>query len=196
MLTRPFLAQDEQPILDLTISTFEPFYEGSFRSLMGEVIFGVQHADWREEYAWSIPALHDPNASKYLDVAVVGGVLAGYVSWEVDAPRGHGTITILAVSPGHRRSHVGRQLCEQAMTAMKNLGPKLLRSERVVTRSTPLPELSTRASAAARYLWLCTSRNSESRSLKTSCGGAGVRSGLIQGSAPGNPIVRVCEFNR
>lgn len=126
MLIRPFLAQDEQPILDLTISTFEPFYEGSFRSLMGEVIFGVQHADWREEYAWSIPALHDPNASKYLDVAVVGGVLAGYVSWEVDAPRGHGTITILAVSPGHRRSHVGRQLCEQAMTAMKNLGAQIV----------------------------------------------------------------------
>jgi hypothetical protein len=75
MLIRPFIAQDEQTVLDLTLDTFEPFYEGSFRPLMGEVIFAVQHADWREEYARTVRRLHEPGAGKYLDVAEVAGSL-------------------------------------------------------------------------------------------------------------------------
>lgn len=126
MLIRPFIAQDEQPVLDLTLDTFEPFYEASFRPLMGEVIFAVQHADWRDEYARTVPGLHDPGAGKYVDVAEAEGALAGYVSWEVDASRGHGTISIIAVSRGHRRSQVGRQLCEYAMGRMKDLGAKIV----------------------------------------------------------------------
>lgn len=126
MLIRPLTGHDEQPVLDLTLETFEAFYEGSFRPLMGEVIFAVQHADWREEYARTVPGLHEPGAGKYVDVAEVEGSLAGYVSWEVDASRGHGTISILAVSRGHRRSQVGRQLCEHAMDRMKGLGAKIV----------------------------------------------------------------------
>ncbi|WP_102159406.1 GNAT family N-acetyltransferase [Zhihengliuella halotolerans] len=126
MLIRNYSAQDEKPILDLTLATFEPFYEGSFRPLMGEVIFGVQHADWREQYAKSVPMLHDPDAGKYVDVAEVDGALAGYVGWEIDALRGHGTISILAVSDRHRRSQVGRMLCEYAMESMKQRGAKVV----------------------------------------------------------------------
>lgn len=126
MLIRPFITQDEQTVLDLTLDTFEPFYEGSFRPLMGEVIFAVQHADWREEYARPVPGLHEPGAGKYLDVAEVEGALAGYVSWEVNASRGHGEISILAVSRDHRRSQVGRQLCEHALGRMKDLGAKIV----------------------------------------------------------------------
>ncbi len=124
MPIRPFIVQDEQPVLDLTLQTFGPFYEESFRPLMGEMIFAVQHADWREEYTRIVPGLHEPGAGKYVAVAEVEGGLAGYVGWEVDASRGHGTISILAVSRGHRRSQVGRQLCEHAMGRMKDLGAK------------------------------------------------------------------------
>lgn len=102
MLIRSYSTHDEQPLLDLTLATFEPFYEGSFRPLMGEVIFGVQHADWREEYARAVPLLHEPGAGKYVDVAEVDGDLAGYVGWEVDASRGHGRFGHLKV-PGDRR---------------------------------------------------------------------------------------------
>lgn len=126
MLIRPFAAHDEQPILDLTLDTFEPFYEGSFRPLMGEAIFAVQHADWREEYTRTVPGLHKPAAGKYVDVAEIEGALAGYISWEVNASRGHGTISILAVSLDHRRSQVGRHLCEHAMGRMKALGAKIV----------------------------------------------------------------------
>ena len=126
MLIRPFAAPDGQPILDLTLATFEPFYEGSFRSLMGELIFAVQHGDWRKDYAEKVPFLHQPQAGKYVDVAEVDGALAGYVSWQVDLAREHGTITILAVAPVHRRDHVGRQLCEHAMARMKDLGARIV----------------------------------------------------------------------
>lgn len=126
MLIRPFAAQDEQTILDLTLATFEPFYEGSFRPMMGEVIFAVQHADWREEYARTIPGLHAPGAGKYVDVGEVDGAVAGFVSWQVDVAREHGEISILAVAPGHRRMRVGRQLCEHAMARMKDFGARIV----------------------------------------------------------------------
>jgi ribosomal protein S18 acetylase RimI-like enzyme len=126
VLIRPFSAQDEQTILDLTLTTFEPFYEGSFRPLMGEAIFAVQHADWREEYARTIPKLHAPSAGKYVDVGEAEGAVAGFVGWQVDVAREHGEISILAVDPRHRRAHVGQQLCEHAMTRMKDLGAKIV----------------------------------------------------------------------
>jgi ribosomal protein S18 acetylase RimI-like enzyme len=126
VLIRPFSTQDEQTILDLTLTTFEPFYEGSFRPLMGEAIFAVQHADWREEYARTIPTLNDPSNGKYLDVGEAEGSVAGFVGWQVDAAREHGEISILAVDPGYRRTQVGQQLCEHAMTRMKKLGAKIV----------------------------------------------------------------------
>lgn len=126
MLIRPFSAQDEQTILDLTLTTFEPFYEGSFRPVMGEVIFSVQHGDWREEYAKTIPGLHAPGSGKYVNVGEVEGAIAGFVGWEVDVARRHGEISILAVAPGHRRANVGRKLCEHAMARMKGLGARIV----------------------------------------------------------------------
>nr|WP_254678916.1 GNAT family N-acetyltransferase [Arthrobacter sp. 24S4-2] len=56
----------------------------------------------------------------------VEGAIAGFVSWQIDAAREHGEISILAVAPGHRRAHVGRRLCEHAMARMKDLGARIV----------------------------------------------------------------------
>lgn len=126
MLIRPFAASDEQPILDLTLSVFEPFYEESFRPLMGDVIFAVQHGNWRENYTSMVPALHRPAEHQYVDVAEAEGSLAGYVGWRVEPLREYGTISILAVSPGFRGAHISRELCEHAMRGMKALGARIV----------------------------------------------------------------------
>jgi len=43
MLTRSFVQHDQRRLTELTIETFRPFYEESFRPLVGDVIFANQH---------------------------------------------------------------------------------------------------------------------------------------------------------
>ncbi|TDQ54428.1 GNAT family N-acetyltransferase [Actinorugispora endophytica] len=122
MLIRAFVRHDLAPLTELTIETFRPFYEDVFRPLVGEVVFANQHGDWRGDYRRQVAGLHAPERHAYVAVAEAEGRIAGYVAWSVDPARRNGVITILAVSAGHRRHHVGSALCEHAFEEMRALG--------------------------------------------------------------------------
>ncbi|MDP9886032.1 ribosomal protein S18 acetylase RimI-like enzyme [Sinomonas atrocyanea] len=126
MLTRPYSPSDGPRILELTLSVFGPFYEDSFRPLVGEVVFTIQHGNWREDYEKTVPGLHNPANGRHVDVAEDDGRIAGYVAWRVDPERGHGAIEILAVDPVNRRAGLGRGLCEHALGRMKALGARMV----------------------------------------------------------------------
>ncbi|CAM5267823.1 hypothetical protein SALBM217S_08278 [Streptomyces griseoloalbus] len=55
MRIRAFTPQDLTALTDLTIETFRPFYEDSFRPLVGEAVFANQHGDWRDDYRRQVP---------------------------------------------------------------------------------------------------------------------------------------------
>jgi ribosomal protein S18 acetylase RimI-like enzyme len=122
MHIRSYVDADLTRLVDLTIDTFGPFYEESFRPLVGELIFARQHGDWRGDYRRQVPGLHDPAGHKYVAVAERDGVPAGYVAWHLDLPRGQATIELLAVAREHRRSNIATALCEHAFTAMRAAG--------------------------------------------------------------------------
>ncbi|WP_371403686.1 GNAT family N-acetyltransferase [Kribbella sp. NBC_00662] len=119
MQIRPYVDADLARLIDLTIDTFGPFFEDSFRPLVGETIFTHQHGDWRGDYHREVAALHDPEQHKYVAVAEQDGVLLGYVAWNVDPARAKGTVELLAVSAPYRRSNGGTALCEHAFAAMR-----------------------------------------------------------------------------
>jgi ribosomal protein S18 acetylase RimI-like enzyme len=124
MHIRTYVDADLARLIDLTIDTFGPFYEESFRPLVGEIIFTHQHGNWRDDYRKQVAGLHDPAQHRYVAVAVAeeGGVLLGYVAWHVDAARSKGTVELLAVAAEHRRSNAGTALCEHAFEAMRSEG--------------------------------------------------------------------------
>lgn len=126
MLIRPFVHPDLSRLTELTVATFRPFYEDSFRPLVGEAIFANQHGDWREDYRKQVAELHDPRQHQYLAVAEIAGRIAGYVAWKVDQARRNGSIVILAVASEHRRDHVGTGLCEHAFAEMRSLGAQVV----------------------------------------------------------------------
>jgi hypothetical protein len=66
MHIRTFTENDLAQVLDLTIETFGPFFEESFRPLMGDLIYTNQHADWRDDYRREVPKLHDADQHKYV----------------------------------------------------------------------------------------------------------------------------------
>jgi ribosomal protein S18 acetylase RimI-like enzyme len=122
MLIRTFESRDLARLTELTIETFGPFYQDSFRPLVGDVISTRQHGQWREDYHALLATLHDPAHDKHVAVADIGGMIAGYVGWEIDLAREHGRIEILAVDAHHRRGHLGTDLCERAFEHMRAHG--------------------------------------------------------------------------
>ncbi|MEV5560457.1 GNAT family N-acetyltransferase [Nonomuraea wenchangensis] len=112
MLIRSFTQHDLAPLTELTIETFRPFYEDSFRPLVGEAVFANQHGNWRDDYRNQVAEAEDG--------------IAGYVAWSVDPARRNGSVTILAVSAKHRRHHVGTALCEHAFEKMRTLGAEVV----------------------------------------------------------------------
>lgn len=125
MLIRSFLPHDLARLTELTIDTFGPFYEESFRPLVGDVIFANQHGTWRDDYVRQVAELHDPDQHRYVAVAEIDGAVAGYVAWTVDPARRNGEITHCAVAAGHRRHRVGTALCEHAFAGMRALGAEV-----------------------------------------------------------------------
>lgn len=126
MFIRSYAQSDLPRLIEFTIETFGPFYEDSFRPLVGETIFGIQHGNWRDDYHQQVAGLHDPDQHKYVAIAEQSGVLAGYVAWAVEPARRHGEVTILAVAPQHRRENLGTALCEHAFDGMRSLGAEVV----------------------------------------------------------------------
>jgi ribosomal protein S18 acetylase RimI-like enzyme len=125
MLIRSFVQRDLVRLTELTIETFRPFYEDSFRPLVGEVVFTNQHGNWRDDYRKQVSELHNPAQHKYVAVAESDAIV-GYVAWSVDPNRRKASITILAVEVEHRRHHTGTMLCEHAFSQMRTLGAEVV----------------------------------------------------------------------
>ncbi|WP_372346153.1 GNAT family N-acetyltransferase [Streptomyces sp. KL116D] len=122
MLIRAYTPHDLTPLTDLTVETFRPFYEDSFRPLVGETVFAVQHGNWRDDYRTQVAGLHAPERHAHVAVALVDDAIAGYLAWTVDPAGRKGTVVLLAVADGHRRQHVGTGLCEHAFAHMRERG--------------------------------------------------------------------------
>ncbi|WP_328321288.1 GNAT family N-acetyltransferase [Kribbella sp. NBC_00382] len=126
MELRPFEQGDLEEIVQLTIDTFGPFYEGSFRGLVGDRIFVHQHGDWAGDYRRTVPGLHAPRDNKFVVVAEDSGRIVGYVAWAVEPVTKHGSVELLAVLGDSRREHVGRSLCEAAFAEMRAAGVEVV----------------------------------------------------------------------
>lgn len=126
MEIRPYGPEDGQALVALTIDTFGPFYEKSFRPLLGEQVFHHQHGGWRDDYRTQVPALHRPEEGKHVAVAELDGEILGYVAWKADPDRRHGEIDILAVSATRRGAGLGKALCEHAFAALRALGVQMV----------------------------------------------------------------------
>jgi ribosomal protein S18 acetylase RimI-like enzyme len=126
MNIRPLSPEDLPVLLDLTIATFGPFYENSYRPAVGEVVFANRHGGWRQDYRIQLAGIHNPGAGRHTSVALVDGRLVGFVAWSCDPKAHHGQIDILAVDSRYRRLGIGRALAEQAIAAMNADGVKVV----------------------------------------------------------------------
>jgi ribosomal protein S18 acetylase RimI-like enzyme len=123
---RPLTPADLPVLLDLTLAVFGPFYEDSFRPLVGDTVFTNRHGAWRQDYRAHLAGLHDPDTGRNAAVARVDGQVAGFVGWLITAAERHGEIDLLAVAAAHRRQGVGRALAEHAVTHLTSAGAEVI----------------------------------------------------------------------
>lgn len=119
---RPLRSEDLPAVLDLTIDVFRPFYEDSFRSVVGDLVFMNRHGEWKEDYRRHVSAVHDPEHGRFAALACAGRQVAGYVGWVIQDAARHGAVDILAVATQYRRLGVGRALVEHAVAHMRTAG--------------------------------------------------------------------------
>jgi ribosomal protein S18 acetylase RimI-like enzyme len=119
MHIRPYVPADLAGLTELTIDTFGPFHQNSFRPAVGETVFAACDGDWRDGYRTELPGLHDPARDRWLAVAETGDRLAGFIAWRCDRARAFGEISHVAVAPAARRGGLGTALCEHAFAALR-----------------------------------------------------------------------------
>ena len=119
---RPFRTADLDRLLELTIATFGPFYEESFRGIVGDTVMENQHGNWRENYRNTWQSLNDPDNGKYVVVAEDHGEIVGFIAWSMSQPKHNGAIEMLAVEPAHRRHHVASSLCAHVFDDLRRHG--------------------------------------------------------------------------
>lgn len=127
MHIRPLEVDDHLATTDLLTETFRAFFEGYARPHLGEQVFQHQHGHWEQDYRDELPTLHVPEAGRHAAVATLTeGTIVGLISWRVDTKARHGEIYLLAVSPLHRRQHIGERLCQHAITHMRAEGVEVV----------------------------------------------------------------------
>lgn len=122
MNLRTFRPDDLDRVIELTIETFGPFYEKSFRSIVGDTVMEAMHGEWRDDYRRQVPGLHDPEAGKHVAVAEVDGVIVGFTAWQVEPPKGRGQVDFLVVDNAYRRQGIADALCDLAFADMRERG--------------------------------------------------------------------------
>lgn len=126
MHIRPYVAADLPVVVELTVETFRPFFEGHIQPFYGEDLFDHHHGQWQQEYRDELPTLHDPEARRWMAVAERDGAVAGLIAWNIAERSDHGRIYLLAVSEPYRRAQAGRRLCLHAIEAMKAAGVEVV----------------------------------------------------------------------
>lgn len=126
MHIRPFVDADLPALVELTVATFRPFFEGYVAPRFGEELFRLHHGRWRQDYRDELPTLHDPAAGRWIAVAEIGEAIAGLIAWNIGERPDHGRIYLLAVSSPYRRQQVGNRLCVHAIEEMKMNGVEVV----------------------------------------------------------------------
>jgi ribosomal protein S18 acetylase RimI-like enzyme len=126
MVIRPLLPADLPALIDLTVETFRPLFEGHVRPLYGDDLFRLHHGQWEQDYRDELPTLHDPAAGRWAAVAETDSTLAGLVAWRIREKPDHGLVDLLAVSAAHRRQGWGHRLCAHALEEMTKRGVQVV----------------------------------------------------------------------
>ena len=136
MIVRPFVDEDLEPVVELSLRAWEPVFAALERE-MGQPLYRLTVPDWRQSQRSAVTSVcieeQAPPMRVWLasredgDVAETG-VAAGFVALRVHAQgtdEQFGEIYMVAVDPAQQQRGVGRALCEHAIAVLREEGVKV-----------------------------------------------------------------------
>jgi ribosomal protein S18 acetylase RimI-like enzyme len=121
---RPYTPADLGPILDLSILAWEPVFT-AWQQILGPEIYPIAiYPDWRMGQRDVVEKIVVDDKFITL-VAEVDGVVAGFLSYEINDETKIGEVQLLAVHPAYQNDGIGTELNLRALQIFKARGMKL-----------------------------------------------------------------------
>ena len=125
VIVRDLSSEDVEAVVPIAVDAWEPVYEG-FRRQLGDRLFELAHADWRDTKSLEIRTVCDPESPGVVLVAQVAGRVVGFVSFFV-RNAGIGVIGNNAVHPEFQNRGIATRLYEQALDRIRPQGVRYVR---------------------------------------------------------------------
>jgi ribosomal protein S18 acetylase RimI-like enzyme len=157
VVMRPVTADDLPRLEEVRQAAFAPVF-ASFRSLLGEDIYTLAQAREDEAQGELLASLLAPGSGWEVYTAELPGVVAGFVSVQLNLDTQVGEIGLNAVHPDHAGKGVGTTMYNFAIARMKEAG---MRVATVATGGDPSHAPARRAYEKAGFtvqipsVWLC-----------------------------------------
>jgi ribosomal protein S18 acetylase RimI-like enzyme len=122
---RPMREPDLPAIVALSLAAWEPVFH-SFEQILGPTMFRLQYPDWRAGQQKVVETICLNREKHTTVVAEVGGAVAGFLAYELNAEEEHiGEVSLLAVHPDYQNRGIGTALNMFALERMKEAGMRL-----------------------------------------------------------------------
>jgi ribosomal protein S18 acetylase RimI-like enzyme len=121
---RPLQDGDVSDVVALSVLAWEPVFT-AWERILGPQLYPIAiYPDWRKSQAEVVEkACHDEKLVTW--VAEVDGVVAGFVSYELNETTKIGEVYLLAVHPDYQNHGIGTELNLFALQKLKDGGMKL-----------------------------------------------------------------------
>lgn len=115
---------DVEAIIELSIAAWEPVFR-SFEQVLGRAIYLRIYPDWQSSQRAGVEDVCRDSRRYTVLVAELGGVVAGFVAYELNPTEKSGEIQLLAVHPEHQNRGIGTELSDAALSGMLAAGMTL-----------------------------------------------------------------------
>jgi ribosomal protein S18 acetylase RimI-like enzyme len=123
VVIRPVRDADIHDLVELAVLAWEPVFP-SFEQVLGANIYALLYPDWRKRQQDAVERVcADGKMSVW--VADVGGVVMGFIAYEMNLPEGTGEVDLLAVHPDYQNRGIGTELNTFALDKMRESGVRL-----------------------------------------------------------------------
>lgn len=120
---RPFIDEDLDDILQLSLSAWKPVYD-SFAQILGFRIYTLIYPDWRQREREGITAICQDKEQFHVLVAEADSIVVGFLAYKLHQTWATGVIQKLAVHPDYQNDGIGTELNIIALQKMKAVGMK------------------------------------------------------------------------
>ncbi len=124
LLIRPYVSNDLEAIVELSILAWEPVFD-SFQQVLGSTIYALIYPDWKPAQKAVVESACRDREKYHVWVAEVDQTVVGFFVYELNHNDKTGEVYLLAVHPGYQNRGIGTALNNVALDKLKESGMKL-----------------------------------------------------------------------